>query len=100
MKHRFNLLILAILLPVMLLGADGGVMGYLQDSWKTIVGMLIVVFGAFWIPGLRTLMVLALKTLVSEAVLKKIFIEIAERLVASTKTKVDDTWLAEIKKQL
>jgi len=54
----------------------------------------------FWIPGLRTIMVLALKTLVSEAVLKKIFLEIAQKLVDSTKTKVDDTWLEEIKKKL
>jgi len=89
-----------LLLPVMLFGADGGIMGYLQDSWKTIVGMLVVVFGAFWIPGLRTLAILALKTLVSEAVLKKIFIALAEKLVASTKTNIDDIWLAELKKKL
>ncbi len=98
---RFNLIVvLAILLPVMLFGADGGIMRYLQDSWKTIMGVLVVVFGAFWIPGLRTLMILALKTLVSEAVLKKIFILIAEKLVASTKTRIDDIWLAELKKNL
>lgn len=88
------------MLPMLLLGADGGIMGYLQDSWKTMVGMLILVFGAFWVPGLRGLMMLAIKTLVSEKVLKSIFISIAEKLVASTKTKIDDIWLAELKKKI
>lgn len=97
---RFNILILLLMLPMLLLGADGGIMGYLQDSWKTMVGMLILVFGAFWVPGLRGLMMLAIKTLVSEKVLKSIFISIAEKLVASTKTKIDDIWLAELKKKI
>lgn len=91
---------LMLMLPMLLLGADGGIMGYLQDSWKTMVGMLILVFGAFWVPGLRGLMMLAIKTLVSEKVLKSIFISIAEKLVASTKTKIDDIWLAELKKKI
>ena len=99
---RFNFLTILtiLLLPLALFGADGGIMVYLQDSWKTIVGVALIMFGAFWVPGLRTLMVLGLKTLVSEAVLKKIFVALAEKLVASTKTKIDDIWLAELKKNL
>ena len=89
-----------ILLPVMLMGADFAPLVWLQESWKTILGVILAMFGAFWIPGLRTIMVLGLKTLVSEKVLKSIFIMLAEKLVASTKTKIDDIWLAELKKKL
>ena len=75
-------------------------MEFLADKWQWVVGTLVVVFGGFWVPGLRTLIMLALKTLVSEAVLKRIFLEIAEKLVKSTKTKIDDIWLEELKKKL
>lgn len=100
LKQFLSLIIVAMLMPVMLLGAEGGPMIWLVESWKTIVGVIIVMYGAFWVPGLRTIMLLGLKTLVSEKVLKKIFIVLAEKLVASTKTKIDDIWLAELKKKL
>lgn len=99
-KRLYPFIIMVILLPAMLLGAEFGPLVWLQDSWKTIVGVILVMFGAFWVPGLRTIMVLGLKTLVSEKVLKSIFIMLAEKLVASTKTKIDDIWLAELKKKL
>ena len=99
-KRLYPFIIMVILMPVMLLGAEFGPLVWLQDSWKTIVGVIIVMFGAFWIPGLRTIMVFGLKTLVSEKVLKSIFIMLAEKLVASTATKIDDLWLRELKKKL
>ena len=95
------LAMLLIALPVMLLGAEGaGPIAWFQESWQIIVGVILVMFGAFWIPGLRTIMVLGLKTLLSEKVLKSIFILLAEKLVASTTTKIDDLWLRELKKKL
>ncbi len=75
-------------------------MDFLADKWQWIVGTLVVVFGGLWVPGLRTLVMIALKTLVSEAVLKRIFLEIAGKLVKSTKTQIDDIWLEELKKRL
>ncbi len=97
---KWIFIVFTMLMPVMLLGADFAPLVWLQESWKTIVGVVIVLVGGFWVPGLRTLMVLGLKTLVSEKVLKSIFIMLAEKLVASTKTRIDDLWLAELKKRL
>ena len=68
-------------------------MDFLADKWQWIVGTLAVVFGGFFVPGLRALLMLALKTFLSEAVLKRIFVEIAGKLVKSTKTQIDDIWL-------
>ena len=99
-KRLFPFVIMAILLPAMLLGAGSGPLAWLQDSWKTIMGVILVMFGAFWIPGLRTIMVLGLKTLLSEKVLKSIFLMLAQKLVDSTTTKIDDLWLRELKKKL
>jgi len=100
MKRFYLIGLLVILVPVMLLGADGTVWTWFTDRWGTIVAMIGITLGAFAVPGLRTLMVLALKTLVSEAVLKKIFLLVAKKFVLSTKTKVDDIWLEELEKQL
>ena len=95
------LAMLLIALPVMLLGAEGaGPIAWLQESWQIIVGVILVMFGAFWIPGLRTIMVLGLKTLLSEKVLKSIFLVLAQKLVDSTETTIDNTWLDELKKKL
>ena len=99
-KRILPLIILAVVLPTLLMGAEFAPLVWLQESWKTIVGVIVIMLGAFWVPGLRTLMVLGLKTLVSEKVLKSIFIMLAEKLVASTKTKIDDLWLAELKTRL
>ncbi len=97
---KWIFIVFTMLMPVMLLGADFAPLVWLQESYKLIVGVILVMLGAFWVPGLRTLMVLGLKTLVSEKVLKSIFIMLAEKLVASTKTKIDDLWLVELKRKL
>jgi len=98
---RFNLIVvLAILLPTMLFGAEGGIMGYLIDSWKTIVGMLVLVFGAFWVPGLRGIMIIGIKVLIGPKMRKLIFIKIAEAWVKSTKNDLDDEWLAGVKAEM
>jgi hypothetical protein len=60
----------------------------------------ILVFGGFYIPGLRSLWTAALKTLLSEKVLARLFVSVAETLVKSTKNKLDDVWLEELKKSL
>ena len=38
--------------------------------------------------------------MISEAVLKKIAIQMVEKLVKSTKNKLDDIWFAEFKKKV
>ena len=48
----------------------------------------------------RTMIVKGAKALMSEAFLKEMFMSLASKYVASTKTKLDDVWLAQLKKNL
>ena len=73
---------------------------FLQTNWVIIISMITLIIGGFYIPGLRSIWGLAFKSLLSEAVLKRFFITIAEKLVKSTKNPLDDIWLAELKKNL
>lgn len=73
---------------------------WVQTNWLLLVMVAILVFGGFYIPGLRSLWTAALKTLLSEKVLARLFVSVAETLVKSTKNKLDDVWLEELKKSL
>ena len=53
-----------------------------------------------YIPFVRGLVLMGLKTMISEAVVKKIAIQIIEKLVKSSKNKLDDVWFAEFKKKV
>jgi Ni,Fe-hydrogenase I cytochrome b subunit len=75
-------------------------MEFLQNYWTVLVSMIVLIVGGFYIPGLRNIWVIAFKVLLSETVLKRIFIAFAEKLVKSTKNPLDDIWLEEVKKKL
>jgi hypothetical protein len=53
-----------------------------------------------YIPFVRGLVITGLKTVVSEAVLKKVAIQIIGKLVKSSKNKLDDVWFEEFKKNV
>ena len=53
-----------------------------------------------YIPFVRGLVITGLKTVVSEAVLKKVAIQVVEKLVKSSKNKLDDIWFAQFKKNV
>ena len=73
-----------------------------NNTW--LVGIVLTIagiIGMFYVPFLRKLAVVTLKALLSEAVLKRAFLELAEKMAASTKfTKIDDDLVKEIKKRL
>jgi len=73
---------------------------WFQTNWILIVVMLAIIIGGFYVPGLRGIWVIALKSLLNEAVLKSLFLAIAEKLVKSTKNTLDDVWFNEVKKKL
>ena len=75
-------------------------MEWIQSHWVSIVGTLAVIGGGLYIPFVRGLVVTGLKTVVSEAVLKKVAIQIIGKLVKSSKNKLDDVWFAEFKKNV
>jgi len=73
---------------------------WIQSNWTTIVGTIAVIGGGMYIPLVRGLVIMGLKTVISEAVVKKIAIQIIEKLVKSSKNKLDDVWFAEFKKKV
>jgi len=75
-------------------------MEWIQSHWVGIVGTLAVIGGGMYIPFVRGLVVTGLKTVVSEAVLKKVAIQIIGKLVKSSKNKLDDVWFSEFKKNV
>ena len=75
-------------------------MEWIQSHWVSIVGTLAVIGGGMYIPFVRGLVITGLKTVVSEAVLKKVAIQIIGKLVKSSKNKLDDVWFSEFKKNV
>ena len=73
---------------------------WIQSNSATIVGTVAVIGGGMYIPFVRGLVFMGLKTMISEAVVKKIAIQIIEKLVKSSKNKLDDVWFAEFKKKV
>jgi|TARA_Y100001970_G_C13941078_1_gene703202 hypothetical protein len=73
---------------------------WIQNNWMSIVGTVAVIGGGMYIPFVRGFVLMGLKTMISEAVLKKIAIQMVEKLVKSTKNKLDDIWFAEFKKKV
>ena len=73
---------------------------WIQDNWMSVVGTVAVIGGGMYIPVVRGIVLMGLKTMISEAVLKKIAIQMVKKLVKSTKNKLDDIWFAEFKKKV
>ena len=75
-------------------------MEWIQNNWVSIAGAVAVVGGGLYIPFVRGFVITGLKTVVSEAVLKKVAIQIIGKLVKSSKNKLDDVWFEEFKKNV
>jgi len=84
--------------PAAELGFFAKIMQYLQESWKAILGTLIVLVGGFYLPGVRALLILGVKVAFTEKIGKLIFFAIAQKLVDGTKTNVDNEWLKALRK--
>ena len=72
-------------------------------DWNLILYIVLaigIIIASFYIPGLRDIWKLVIQAALSEAVLKRLFLMIAEKLVASTKNTLDDLWLKELKKKM
>ena len=75
-------------------------MEWIQNNWVSIAGAVAVVGGGLYIPFVRGFVITGLKTVVSEAVLKKVALQVVEKLVKSSKNKLDDIWFAQFKKNV
>jgi len=72
----------------------------MSEIWMYVAGGLVAIVGGWYVPFLRAIYVAGFKAMLSEAVLKKVFISVAEKLVKSSKNKLDDIWFAQMKKNL
>ncbi len=75
-------------------------MEFLKDYWEMILGAAAVLVGGWYVPFLRTMYVAGFKAMVSEKVLKAVFMGMAEKLVKSSKNKLDDVWFSQLKKNM
>jgi hypothetical protein len=75
-------------------------MEFLTSPLFAVIATVGVGIGGFYIPGLRALLWSALRSFLSYEVLKRLVIELLRGFVKSTKTTVDDVWLAEFEKDL
>ena len=73
---------------------------WIQSNWMSVVGTVAVIGGGMYIPFVRGLVLSGFITMISEKVVKKIAIQIVEKLVKSSKNKLDDVWFAEFKKKV
>tara|TARA_R100000808_G_C2133999_1_gene142619 strand:- start:722 stop:961 length:240 start_codon:yes stop_codon:yes gene_type:complete len=73
---------------------------WVQNNWMSVVGTVAVIGGGMYIPFVRGFVLTGFKTMISEKVVKKIAIQIVEKLVKSSKNKLDDVWFAEFKKKV
>jgi len=72
----------------------------MNEVWIYVAGGLAAVAGGLYVPFLRTIYIAGFKAMLSEAVLRKVFISVAEKLVKSSKNKLDDIWFAQLKKNI
>tara|TARA_B100001939_G_scaffold248673_1_gene215741 strand:+ start:364 stop:600 length:237 start_codon:yes stop_codon:yes gene_type:complete len=75
-------------------------MEWLQSNWAWFLGAFAVIGGGFYIPFMRSMIFSGFKAMVSEAVLKKAAMQMVEKLVKSSKNKLDDVWFQEFKKKV
>ena len=75
-------------------------MEFFKDNWQAVLGTIMALVGVAYIPFCRGILVKGIKTCLSEAFLKEMFISLADKYVKSTKTKLDDIWFEQLKKSL
>lgn len=92
--------LMLIVMTSILFGADGGIWEWVGQSWKLILGVLGVIAGGFYVPGVRTLLFIALKAAISGPVLKKLAVAAAWKYAKSTETEVDDEWVKEFERRI
>jgi len=73
-------------------------MDIIKEYLPLIGGTIITIVGLGWVPFTRMILIKGVKVLLSESFLKALFFDLAKKYVASTKTTLDDKFLAELEK--
>lgn len=75
-------------------------MSWILENWEVVLGTLGVFFGGLYVPGVRKLLIVGIRSIISEAVMAEFILQMTEKLVKSSKNKLDDIWLKELKSRL
>ena len=75
-------------------------MSWILGNWEVVLVTLGVFFGGLYVPGVRRLLMAGIRSILSEAVMVEFLIQMAEKLVKSSKNTLDDAWLKELKKSV
>ena len=73
---------------------------FLMSNWMIAVGVIALGVGSFYIPFLNKFIMVGFRSLLTEKVMTKMIIMLLEKTVKSSKNKLDDLWLAQMKKKL
>ena len=71
---------------------------FILNNWQYIAGILIAI-ASLKIPLTQKLIFAALRAMATEKMITLFVLKMIESLVKSTKTKLDDAWFEEFKKQ-
>ena len=85
--------VIFVLMITVLWGADNALWEWVGQSWKLIAGLLGIIAGGFYVPGVRVLLYHAFKAAISGPVLKRLVIRALKNYAASTETDVDDEFV-------
>ena len=70
---------------------------WVQAHWMAVAGSIVSVIALGWLPFTRVILRKGINVVMSEAFLKELFFDQAEKYVKSTKTKLDDKFLKQLK---
>jgi len=71
---------------------------FILNNWQYIAGILVAI-ASLKIPVTQKLIFAALRAMATEKMITLFVLKMIESLVKSTKTKLDDAWFEEFKKQ-
>ena len=69
---------------------------FILNNWQYFVGLLLLI-GGFKVPLLQKMILVGMRSFMSEKVLGYVVLKFLEVLVKSTKTRLDDTWFEQFK---
>ena len=73
---------------------------WLQSNWEAIVGTIFSIIVGFALPVTRRIMIIMLKSILTERAMIQAIIYLGDAIVKSTKTKFDDTVWRDVRKAL
>ena len=71
-----------------------------MSNWMIAVGVIALGVGSFYIPFLNKFIMVGFRSLLTEKVMTKMIIMLCEKAVKKSSNKLDDLWLAQMKKKL